>query len=311
MRTIRFHAYGDPLTVLAMEHVEPIAPGPGRIRVAVRACGLNPADWALCNGFFPGTLPRGIGFEVSGIVDAVGEGVSDVAIGDAAFGWVDLMGQSSAGAADLAIMDHWEKIPDGLDFIHAAALPMAVTTAVSHLEAFGLKPGMTLMVNGGGTTVGFAAVQVGLRNGVRVIASAGESFAGRLRDMGASVTPYGEGMVERVKELAGDHPIDMVFETSPVSGAIPELIRIAGDDPSRVLAITDHDGAAKLGARSTVSEKITYNYKAMGEYALYAAKGEFDIPVAGTFPLEDWRSAVKISQGKHPHGKLILIVSEK
>src|SRR6202034_1113340 len=76
MRTVRFHDYGEPTDVLRMDRVAVPDPGPGRIRVLVHACGLNPADWALCRGLFPGELPRGIGLEVSGTVNAVGEGVA-------------------------------------------------------------------------------------------------------------------------------------------------------------------------------------------------------------------------------------------
>jgi NADPH:quinone reductase-like Zn-dependent oxidoreductase len=93
MRTVRFHGYGEPADVLRLETAPVPEPGPGRIRVAVHACGLAPADWALCRGLFPGTLPRGIGCDVSGTVEAVGEGVTDVAAGDPVFGTADFAGQ--------------------------------------------------------------------------------------------------------------------------------------------------------------------------------------------------------------------------
>jgi NADPH:quinone reductase-like Zn-dependent oxidoreductase len=104
MQTIRFHEYGEPTDVLRLEDATAPAPGPGRVRVAVQACGLNPADWALCRGLFAGDLPRGIGLEVSGTVDAVGDGVDDVAPGDPVFGVVDFARAPIAGASDLAIL---------------------------------------------------------------------------------------------------------------------------------------------------------------------------------------------------------------
>src|ERR1700722_10147859 len=118
---LRFHDYGEPADVLRLDRVAVPAPGPERIRVIVHACGLNPADWALCRGLFPGVLPRGVGLEVSGTVDAVGPGVDDVAVGDRVLGMADFAGGSSAGAADRAILNRWARVPAGLDLVQAAA----------------------------------------------------------------------------------------------------------------------------------------------------------------------------------------------
>ncbi|GGF91390.1 NADP-dependent oxidoreductase [Paenibacillus aceti] len=309
MRTIRFHDYGEPAEVLRMEQVAIPDAGPGHIRVTVRACGLNPVDRALCRGLFPGNLPRGIGLELSGIVDAVGEDVTDVAIGDAVLGTADFVGVRSAGASDRAIMDHWVRMPTGLDFVQAAALPMAVTIAYNHLESLGVKSGHTLLVHGAGTMMGFAAVQIALMHGARVIATAGNTYADRLRSMGAAVTSYGNGMVERVTELARQQ-VDLVLDTAPVSGIIPDLIRIAGGDPRRVLTISDFAAAAELGVRASTEEDQTFRYDVLSEFSQYAADGKFTVPVAQTFALKDWRRALDISQSGHARGKLILLPAD-
>jgi len=230
MNAVRFHDYGEPADVLRTEQVAAPTPELGRIRVVVHACGLNPADWALCRGLFRGKLPRGIGLEVSGTVDAVGEGVTDVAVGDLVLGSADYAGGHSAGAADRAIMNNWARIPTGLDLVQAAALPMAVETAYRSLEGLRVTADHTLLVHGAGTTVGFAAVQIGLIRGARVFATAGDTYADRLRAFGATVTSYGDGMVERVIEAAGG-PVDLILNTAPPSGALPDLVRIAGGDP--------------------------------------------------------------------------------
>src|SRR5690349_6561886 len=73
-RVIRFHTHGEPLDVLREERTEVPDPPGGTVRVRVLATGLNPADWELCRGFMPGTLPRGIGYDVVGVVDAIGDG---------------------------------------------------------------------------------------------------------------------------------------------------------------------------------------------------------------------------------------------
>jgi NADPH:quinone reductase-like Zn-dependent oxidoreductase len=309
MRTVRFHQYGEPGDVLRLEQTAVPAPGPGRIRVAVHAAGLAPADWALCRGLFAGQLPRGIGCDVSGTVDAVGDGVTDAAVGDRVFGTADWANCPSAGASDRAIMDHWFAVPDGLDLTQAAALPMALATAYLHLTALGLAPGQMILINGAGGTIGFAAVQIALSRGMRVIATAGDTYAQRLRDLGAAVTGYGDGVVQRVKAIS-DGPVDLVLDTAPVGGALPDLVEIAGGDPQRVLTISDIEAAGQLGVRDTFHEApalLSHRFEAFTEFAGLAADGRFTVPIARTFPLEDWCAALKISLTGHAHGKLLLM----
>ncbi len=306
MKTLRFHGYGEPADVLRLEDAAVPSPGPGRIRVLVHACGLNPADWALCRGLFAGDLPRGIGLDVSGSVKAVGADVTDVGVGDHVLGTADYAGCDSAGAADYAVMDHWTLVPAGLDMLDAAALPMAVETAFRSLENLGVAAKHTILVHGAGTTVGFAAVQIALMCGANVIATAGETFADRLRAFGAKVTSYGDGMVDRVIDIAGSAP-DLILDTAPPSGVLPDLIRIAGGDPRRVLTITDFEAASRLGARSSFGEDATLRYDVLGEFAQLAAAGRFTVPVARAFGLADWRTALDVSQSGQAHGKLIIL----
>jgi NADPH:quinone reductase-like Zn-dependent oxidoreductase len=305
----RFHEYGEPGDVLHLETAPVPDPGPDRIRIVVHACGLAPADWALCRGLFPGQLPRGIGCDVSGTVDAVGDGVTDVAIGDLVFGTADWANCSSAGASDRAIMDHWFAVPAGLDLTQAAALPMALDTAYWHLARLGLSADQTILIHGAGSTVGFAAVQIALIRGARVIATAGDTYAQRLRDLGATVTAYGDGMVQRVKAIS-DGPIHLVLDTAPVGGALPDLVEIADGDPKRVLTISDFEAAQELGVRDSFHEDPTTRserFDAFPEFAQLAADGRFTVPIARTFPLEDWRTALEISLTGHPRGKLLLL----
>lgn len=308
MRTVRFHEYGEPDGVLRWETVPVLQPGPGRIRVAVHACGLAPADWALCRGLFPGELPRGIGIDVSGTVDAVGEDVTDVGIGDVVLGTADWRGASTAGASDRAIMDRWIRVPEGLDLTQAAALPMSVDTAYLHLTWLGLDPEKTILIHGAGSTIGFAAVQIALLRGMRVIATAGETYAQRLRDLGAEVTSYGDGMVDRVGAISSG-PVDLVLDTAPVGGALPDLVQLAGGDPKRVLTCGGSlPEAADLGVRDSFHEDRTRQpADALPEFTQLAADGRFSIPIAGTFALEDWKTAFEISQGGHARGKLLLL----
>jgi NADPH:quinone reductase-like Zn-dependent oxidoreductase len=316
MRTVRFHNYGEPADVLRLDEVAIPEPAAGRIRVRVHACGLNPADWALCRGLFPGDLPRGIGLDVSGAVDAVGEGVVDVSVGDQVLGVADYAGCAIAGVSDYAILNYWTHVPPGLDLVEAAALPMAVETAFRSLEWLGVAAGHTLLVNGAGTMVGFAAVQIALMRGARVIATAGETFAERLRALGATVTAYGDGLVERVREITSTPP-DLIFDTAPTFGVLADLVKITGGDPRRVLTCTDFAAAAALGVRTGLGEKGTgeggaiLRYDVLGDFAQLAAEGRFTVPIARTFALENWRQALHISQSGHAHGKLLVLPASK
>ncbi|MFF9182109.1 NADP-dependent oxidoreductase [Streptomyces misionensis] len=303
MRTLRFHEYGAPLDVLRLEDAEPPDPGPGQIRVTVQTCGLTPADWALCGGLFAGELPRGIGLEVSGTVDAVGDGVTGVGLGDPVFGPAPYTG-ATAGASEQALLDLWFPRPPGLDPVDAAALPMAVETAYRGLDEIGVRDGTTVLVHGAGSTVGYAAVQIALRRGARVVATAGETYADALRAMGADVTGYGDGMAERVTALAGG-PVDLALDAAPVGNALPELVRTV-KAPEHVLTLSDFAAAEQLGVRVSFGTGTTQRYDVLGAYAELASEGRFSVPVARTFPLEDWRAAVELSQSGHARGKLVL-----
>jgi NADPH:quinone reductase-like Zn-dependent oxidoreductase len=304
MRTIRFHGYGEPADVLRLEDAAAPSPRAGHIRVRVHACGLNPADWALCRGLFASDLPRGIGLDVSGTVDAVGEAVTDVSVGSHVLGAADFSGYPSAGASDYAILHFWTQVPEGLDLVEAAALPMAVETAYRCVDGLGVAAGQTLLVYGAGTMIGFAAVQMALMRGARVIATAGETFAGQLRALGTAVTPYGNGMAERAHEICGGIP-DLILDTGPISGVLPALVRIAGGDSRRVLTVSNHGAAAEeLGVRNSFS---ALRYDVLGDFAKLAAEGRFKVPVGRTFRLDDWREALDLSQGGHAHGKLMLV----
>jgi NADPH:quinone reductase-like Zn-dependent oxidoreductase len=310
-RTVRFHEYGEPADVLREESVEIPDPPAERVRVRVVATGLNPADWELCRGFLPGSLPRGIGSDVAGTIDAVGKGVTDVAIGDLVFGSADFAGQSSGGAADVAILRSWFRVPKGLDPVLAATLPMVVTTAVWTLDAMGIHSGQTLLVHGAGGMVGYAAVQVALRRGARVIATAGPTFTPDLEGFGALVTPYGEGMASRVRQLAGGD-VDLVLDAPRSSeGTLPDLVALTGGDPKRVVTISNHDEARRLGVRVNLDELLAGGQfpdsGILNEYAELAAGGLFTLPLAHTYPLGGWREAMELSVSGRPRGKLVLL----
>lgn len=316
MRTLRFHEYGEPADVLRLDEAAVPVPGEGNIVVHVHACGLNPADWALCRGFSVRRLPCGVGLDVSGVVVAVGAGVSGVKPGDAVFGPADFTHYPTAGAADYAVLYHWNRLPGGMSHVQAGALPMVIETAARYIAWSGLEKGQTVLVNGGGTMVGFAAVQMAILDGAHVIATAGPTFADRLREMGVHVIAHGDNMVQRFQAQFKSRP-DVVVDAAPVNlhagsiSKLSELVDIAGGDAKRVITVADFAGAAKTGVR-TGAENVQaeggfkLRWDVLEKFGALVAKGEFFVPVAQTFRLEDWRSALEISAAGRARGKLVL-----
>jgi NADPH:quinone reductase-like Zn-dependent oxidoreductase len=316
MKALQFDRFGSP-DVIVLRDVPKPEPGPGQIRIAVRACGLNPADWVVVDGLLADRLPplpRGLGLEVAGTVDALGEGVTGVEIGDCVFGPATFDGPT-AGAAEYALMAAWARVPEGVTAEQAAALPMAAETAWHALDDLGIQPGELLLVHGAGSTVGEAAVRFALHRGIQVIATAGPARAAALEEIGAQVTGYGDGMAERVAALAAggvDRALDTAPTggridrpdlTSPAGGALPTLIKLTGD-PDRVLTVSDFAAAAELGARITHTEM---RYDRLDEFARLASEGVLAVSIARTYTLDQIHEAAKLSQSRRPGGKLTLV----
>jgi NADPH:quinone reductase-like Zn-dependent oxidoreductase len=301
VRALQFDEYGGPEVLHVGEADEPHA-GPGQVRVAVRAAGVNPIDWKQRSGamaqVMPVEFPSVPGAEVAGVVDEVGEGVDDVAAGDEVFGFA-----LRDGAAEYALLEHYAVKPAGLSWAEAAALPVAAETAVRALDALGVGPGQTVLVNGAAGGVGTAAVQFARARGARVVGTASEANHEFLRTLGAEPTTYGEGLPDRVRELAPDG-VDRALDTAG-HGALPDLIAITGS-PDDVVTIADFS-APQHGVRVTTG-RDERAWQALGQAAELHEAGRFSIPVEQTFPLEQAPEAHRRSEAGHVRGKLVLVV---
>jgi NADPH:quinone reductase-like Zn-dependent oxidoreductase len=299
MRAVQFAEYGDPEVLQLVEVEEPHA-GPGQIRIAVRAAGVNPFDWKVRSGamrqFMPLDLPRIPGSDVAGVVDEVGSGVDGVAAGDEVFGF-----SVTGGYAEYAVLQHFAHKPAAMSWAEAAGLPVAVETAVRVLDLLGVTDGQTVLINGAAGGVGVAATQFARYRGATVIGTASERNHEYLRSLGAVPVTYGEGLVERVREAAPDG-VDVAFDTAG-RGALADLVALTGD-PGRVVTIADPTAAAH-GVRMT-SGGAGRAYHALGQAAqLFEEKG-LSLPVAETFPLAQAAQAHRVSQEGHVRGKLVL-----
>ncbi|WP_329182146.1 NADP-dependent oxidoreductase [Streptomyces sp. NBC_01477] len=299
MKAARYSRFGGPEVLEIVDLPDP-HPGPGQVRIAVRAAGVNPSDWKKREGQMEQDLPQTMGYEAAGVVDKVGEGVADVALGDRVFGFC----VEGAAQAELAVLSYYAPIPPSLDFAGAAALPAAIETATRALDQLGVRSGSTLLVNGASGSVGSAAVQLAVARGAHVTGTASPANHEYLRSLGAEPVAYGQGLVERVRALAPGG-VDLALDVAG-SGVLPELIELAGG-PEHVVTIADFAGAQEHGVTFSRGDAGRAVHALAGIGGLVEA-GRFSLPVARTFPLAEVSEAHRVSEDGHVRGKLVLLV---
>lgn len=298
MKKVSFTEYGGPDVLRLVDAEEPHA-GPGRIRVAVRAAGVNPVDWRIREGQFremrPLSLPAGTGFDAAGVVDEVGDGLEgEVAVGDRVFGI------GSDTYAEFAVLSHWARMPAGLTFEEAAGYPSVTETALRIIRQVGVRPGQTLLVSGAAGGVGSAVLQIARERGIAVIGTAGAANQDYLRELGARATTYGDGWVERVRRL-GD--VDAALDLAG-SGVLRDLVDLTGD-PDKVITIADR-GEGEAGVRFSGKEENVP--EALAEAAELIARGRLRIPVAKVYTLAEAARAQADSRAGHTRGRRVVRV---
>ena len=299
MKAVVLSRFGGP-EELRVDEVERPEPGPGQVRLRVRAVGVNLFDSKVRSGAmeaaFRTPLPTILGLEVAGVVDAVGSGVTELEMGDEVLGWPD-----TGGYAEYALATTVARKPEGLSWEHAVTLPVAVETTDRVFGLLDLKPGETLLVHGATGGVGTIAVQVAVAAGLRVIGTAGPANQEHVAALGATPTTYGEGLVERVRALA-PQGIDAVFDVAG-KGALPASIELRGGT-DRIVTIADN-AAAGLGVVFSGGPQQR-SVERLAEVAQLAAKGELVTVVGRTFPLAEAAEAHRAAAGGHVRGKLAL-----
>lgn len=299
MRVLQFSEYGAP-EVLTWGDAPVPQVGPGQIRVAVRGASVNAIDRKLLTGALSGGKPLAgigyLGFDAAGVVDAVGEGITGLSVGDEVFG----LGRNTQ--AEYAVLSAWAAKPSAIDWTVAAAAGVAGETSERGLRLLGVKAGDTVFIDGGAGGVGAVAVQMAAALGARVIASSSEADFDYLREIGAIPMLYGEGVGDRVRAGAGG-PVDAVFD---VAGKTPaaELVRLV-PEASQVVSIANFE-ASQVGARVTGGGADGRPTEALAEVANLLAQNKLVIKVQ-TFPFDRAAEAYDIGQTGHVRGKLVLI----
>jgi NADPH:quinone reductase-like Zn-dependent oxidoreductase len=306
-RAVQFvGSFGGP-EALELRKVPVPDVGAGQLRVRVTAAGLNPMDWFMTSDAataarFGLSLPCGFGNDYAGVVDEVGDGVGDLYnVGDRVFG-----GAFSRSVSDYVVVDapghigkggDVHRTPDGLEDRIAATLAIAGCTAAAALAVVNPGPSDTLLVGGAGGGVGVFAVQLARLAGARVIGTGSATSADALRALGAEPVTYGEGLADRVRELAPDGITAAVDLHGTDTIAVGRELGVPDSRMTTIAAVVN--GVTPANGASAAPGAIE-------EIARLAAEGGLRVPIAATFPVDEVRAAVKLQAGRHVHGKVVV-----
>ncbi len=307
MRAIIQEQYGGPEVLTLAERPEPKV-APGEVLIRVKSAGVNPVDWKLGAGYLDAMMetrfPIIPGWDVSGVVEAVGLDVYDYQVGDEVIGyarkdWVQNGTYAELVAANVRLI---ARKPASLDWNEAAGLPLAGLTAYQSLLRAQVTKGETVLVHAAAGGVGTFAVQLAVAAGARVIGTASERNHDFLRELGAEPVSYGEGLVERIRSVAPDG-VDAVVDC--VGGESIDASREVLSDLSRLVSVVD-SRAEELGGATLW---LRPNADDLAELARRADAGEVRVFVDRVLPLEQAAEAWRLSQEGRTRGKIVLSVA--
>ena len=304
MKAVRFSKYGG-IDVLEVVDVPDPVPGDGQILVRVRAAGINPGEAAIRNGAlrnrWPATFPSGEGSDLAGVVERAGPDVTGVTAGDEVIGWTD----NRASHAELVVVDagHLTPRPPAVPWDVAGALFVAGTTAWAAVRAVGLSPGDVVVVSAAAGGVGCIAVQLARHAGASVIGLASPGHHDWLRGHGVIPVSYGDGVTERIIKAAGG-PVDALIDT--FGSNYVDLAIELGVAPDRIDTIANREAAARWNVK-TDGNAAGASARVLADLAQQIADGALEIPIAGTYPLEQVRDAYRELEQRHTLGKIVLV----
>jgi NADPH:quinone reductase-like Zn-dependent oxidoreductase len=311
MKAIRFHGYGGP-EVLVYEDAPRPEPAAGEVLVKVHATSLNPVDRFTRAGYLQGmanfALPFIPGLDLAGVVEAIGSDVTTVAVGDAVYGYSNMMRQGAH--AEYAVVRAGEIAPKpaSADFVTAGSVPLVATTAWQGLfDVAGLQAGQTVLIHGAGGGVGSFAVQFAIAKGAHLLATAGSDKIALLRELGvAEAIDYTTTRFEDVV-----HDVDVVFDT--VGGELVE--RSFGVLKPGGIYVTpagqpDAEAATARGVRAS-GMMAQANPAQLSEIASLIDAGRVKPVVSIVLPLAQANQAHALLEAGHARGKIVLRVEDE
>jgi NADPH:quinone reductase-like Zn-dependent oxidoreductase len=302
-RAVRFDKYGG-LEVLQVVEVDRPTPGPGKVLVRVKAAGINPGEASIRKGMFadrwPATFPSGQGSDLAGIVEEVGPGVANVAVGDEVIGFTN----DRSSQAEFVLVESGNLVPRpaNVSWDQAGALFVAGTTAYAAVRSVALSAGDTVVVSGAAGGVGSIAVQLARNAGAKVIGLSGDANQKWLTDHGVIPVNYGDGVEDRIRAASGGK-VDAFVDT--FGGGYVELALKLGVAPNRIDTIIDFAAAAKYGVKTEGSHEAA-TADVLAQLAGLLAAGRLEIPIANVYPLAEVRDAYRELEQRHTRGKIVL-----
>lgn len=303
MQAMSYARYGGT-DVLAQTQRPTPKVAPGAVLIRVKAAGVNPVDWKIMSGGLDGLMdvnfPVIPGWDVAGVVEAVGFDTPDFTVGDEVYSYGrrdTVQGGTFAELVALpaAIVAHK---PSSLSWEQAAALPLTGLTAQRTIDALGPLDGRTLLIHNGSGSVGRTAIQLAAHAGARVIATGSAKNHPRLRELGAEPVEYGAGLQERVRALAPDG-VDAVAD-------------FAGGVLEDTLALLKEGGRQASIADWTVAEHggryiwVRPDARELERLSALVEDGTLSVDVAETFPMQEAAQAFESSMSGHGSGKIVL-----
>jgi NADPH:quinone reductase-like Zn-dependent oxidoreductase len=306
MKAMVFDRFGGPEILRAADVPMPKV-GPGEILIRVRSAAVNPVDWKIMAGMLDGIMPTFLpvtpGWDVSGVVEAVGFDTPEFRPGDEiiAYGRKSAIHDGSFAEFFTVSAQAAARKPARLDWNQAAGLPLAGLTGYQLLTRLGMKAGDIILIHGAAGGVGILGAQAAIATGARVIGTASPANHEFLRGFGIEPVAYGEGLEERIRALAPtgvDIVADFVGGVADVSRAV---LRAGGQMGSIVDDSLVAHGGHYIWVRPNGAD--------LQKLADLADAGRLTVPVARAFPLEQAADALAFSMTGHVRGKIAVEVS--
>ena len=310
MKAVRIHKYGGP-EVLQYEDVPRPQLGNGEVLIRIYAAGVNPVDWKVRSGFLNGLihhkLPLIPGWDLSGVIEEVGPGVSQFKKGDEVFSKPDTS-RDGAYAKYVTVRESEVALkPKSLHHVYAAAVPLAGLTAWQALfDVAQLRRRQSVLIHGGSGGVGHFAVQLARWKGAHVIATASTKNQQLLREIGVE-QPI-DYTTQRFEQVAED--VDVVLDT--IGGETQERswkVLKQGGLLASIVQPPGADKAKRFGVRSAFVLSNTNRNELAGIAALIDS-GNLKVVLDRILPLSEVRRAHELSQSGHVRGKIVLRVKE-